>query len=117
MKLKKLILILAAAMTVASCCLFRKVPKDNGNEGNSIMIGITMVLNERQMDSLITADELPFLDEWVKAGFIDYETNARIYKYTYIKELTETNEMIYVATPKDTLYKVIKRMIEIKEDE
>lgn len=117
MKLKHLILILTTALLVTNCCLFRKVPKDNGNDDNAIMIGITMVLNERQMDSLITVDNLPLLEEWVKAGFLDYETNARIYKYTYIKELTETNEMIYVATPKDTLYKVIKRMIEIKEDE
>lgn len=107
-------LILATAMVVASCCLFRKVPKENNNNDDAIMYGITMMLNTRQLDSMITVDQLPILEEWINAGFYDYETNQRVYKYTYIKELNEDNELIYVATVKDTLYKVVKRMTEIK---
>ena len=118
MKIKNLLLFVATMLLVANCCLFRKVPKENNNdEGDAIMYGITMMLNERQLDSMITVDNLPLLEDWINAGFYDYETNARVYKYTYIKELNENNELIYVTTVKDTLYKVVKRMTEINKAE
>ena len=113
MKIKNFVLVIITALLLSGCFLFKKVPRDDND--NSIMYGVTMMLNSYQMDSLISVDNLPMLDEWLYAEFSDYETNGRIEKYTYIKELTESSELIYVATVKDTLYKVVKRMIEIKE--
>ena len=119
MKIKTLILFLIVALSFNGCFLFKNLPKGNNNNDNDgdIMYGITMVLNGYQMDSLLIADELPTLDEWIKVGFQDYETHESIYKYTYIKDITERSELIYIATVKDTLYKVMKRMIEIKDSE
>ena len=113
MKIKNFVLVIITALLLSGCFLFKKLPRDDND--NSIMYGVTMMLNSYQMDSLISVDNLPMLDEWLYAEFSDYETNGRIEKYTYIKELTESSELIYVATVKDTLYKVVKRMIEIKE--
>lgn len=117
MKLRHLLLFAVTMLLVANCCLFRKAPKENNTEGDAIMYGITMMLNQRQLDSMITFDQLPVLEDWINAGFYDYETNMRVYKYTYIKELNEDNELIYVTTVKDTLYKVVKRMTEINKTE
>lgn len=95
---------------ICGCGLFCKQPKDGDN---ATMYAVTMYLNELQLDSLCNADFVPRdFTEWINMSFLDYETNARIYKYAYIKTLEDNNELIYIALQKGDLYKVTKRIVE-----
>ena len=105
------ILLLVLVFTSASKC-------GGGNsEPPATMIGYEMVLNSAQLDSLFTADALDSdFENWIKVSLIDYETGNAFVKYTYIKEITDSTELIYVVTPIDTLYNVIKRIVKPDEE-
>ena len=76
------------------------------------MYGTEQVFNKRQLDSAFVADTLnPNLENWLKATFVDYETNEKIVKYLYIKENTNIR---YTVTPQDTLFLYDK--IEVKTE-
>jgi hypothetical protein len=98
-----------------------KVQKDGNNQkdGTEIVMGqgMTMVTNEydsRQLDSLCNADSLPIIPEgWIRRTYSDYETNEYVIRYMYIKEMTETYELIYIVTIKGDMYIVNKRQAKI----
>lgn len=118
-KIYKYLLAIALGLSICSCGLFRKVPKDNNNVtiGTPSMFGQTMMINSRQLDSVCVADGLSLnLDEWISTTYQDYETNEQIKRYAYIKVLGENEEMTYILTPVDTLYKLTKRFVKEMEE-
>ena len=108
----KTLVALFLTFSVVSCGLFCKQPKENENAN---MYAVTMYLNEMQLDSLCSVDYIPRdFTEWINMSFLDYETNARIYKYAYIKKLESENELIYIALKKGEIYKVTKRIVDVE---
>ena len=82
---------------------------DNNNQS---MYGTEQIFNKAQLDSAFIADTLnPNIDEWIKAVFIDYETNERVPKYMFTKE---NSNVAYTVTVKDSLFFYNK--IEIKKE-
>lgn len=70
----------------------------------------------RQVDSMCVADGLPRnIETWTTTTYNDYETNKKVSKKMYIKELTEKNELIYLLSEdKEKMYKVIKRYVNVE---
>lgn len=94
-------------LTSASKC------NGSGDGSNLIMVGFQRVMTVEQIDSLCRADTLAYdLESWIHADFVDYETGSAIRKYSYIKELTDSTELIYIITYKDGTYNVLKRVVE-----
>ena len=67
-------------------------------------------LGKSQLDSLIKADGLTTLDEWI-TSVITYN-GKRTTQYLYIKSLEYNNELIYTVTSTDcdTIFKCTKRI-------
>ena len=67
-------------------------------------------LGKSQLDSLIKADGLTTLDEWIPS-VITYN-GKRITQYLYIKSLEYDDELIYTVTSTDcdTIFKCTKRI-------
>ena len=67
-------------------------------------------LGKSQLDSLIKADGLTALDEWIPS-VITYN-GKRTTQYLYIKSLEYDNELIYTVTSTDcdTIFKCTKRI-------
>lgn len=64
---------------------------------------IEFILNQAQVDSLISADSLK-LDMWITAPLKDYETDKEIVKRIYIKD-----SVIYTLLKTDSCYYLEKR--------
>lgn len=120
-KIFKFILVTAICLSTYGCNLFRKAQKPSSDEnlGAPAMYGQTVMYNARQLDSMCVADSISSdLSKWVYMVYYDYETQERVDKYTFIKVLNENEEMTYILTPVDTLYKITKRFVkEVEEAE
>lgn len=93
-------------------------PSITNNTSDTLVIGSlnpgmymkTYYFNEAQVDSMCVVDKLPQnLNEWVNSSFTDYETNAIIIRYIFIKEYDNDYEMIYVITKEGEIYSIQKR--------
>lgn len=120
-KIFKIAVIMAMCASICGCGLFKKVPKQNeGNGitfGTPVMYGQTMLINNRQLDSICVVDGISRdLDKWILTSYYDYETHNRVDRYVFIKLISETDELTYILTPKDTLYRITKRIVK-EEDE
>ena len=118
-KIFKIIVIAMIGLSTYGCGLFRKAQKTptDVSYGTPAMYGQTMTINSRQLDSICTVDGISRnLDDWLSYFFFDYETNMKVDRYAYIKVLSETEEISYILTPVDTLYRITKRTV-IEEDE
>ena len=118
--MKKLFALLVAVSLLSGCGLIQKIShKDNNPEienslGTSYMrFTMNKVLGISQIDSMIVADHLTPLNEWLYAPIVGEDKKA-ISQYMYIKSLEEDNELIYVVTQTkvDTLFKCTKRITE-----
>lgn len=67
-------------------------------------------LGKTQLDSLINADSLTTLDEWIPS--VITFNGKRTIQYLYIKSLKYDNELIYTVTSTDcdTIFKCTKRI-------
>ena len=108
--LPKTMVLLAVILMVFGCATTKRV-KTNDEVVFGTMYGYTQVINNRQLDSICIVDVLPRnLNEWTSSNFYDYETGIKTVKKMYIKELNDRNELIYILIPRDTLYKITKRI-------
>lgn len=71
-----------------------------------------MTITQHQIDSICDADMLPNYNEWLKARFIDYETNTVFVKRMYLKSCSDENEVIYILIGENEPYKITKRIAE-----
>ena len=119
--MKKLFALLIAVSLLSGCGLLNKITHKDDNKptvenvyGASYMrFTMNKILGASQVDSMIVADHLTPLDEWIYIAISGVEKNT-INQYMYIKSLEENNELIYTVTQTkvDTLYKCTKRITE-----
>ena len=89
------------------------------NDINTAISEYTMVvvedtLTKHQLDSVFIADTISFNieNDWVVSQVLDENKNEYLYKYVYIKELTDSTGTIYVlCSYQDTLYILNKRIV------
>jgi hypothetical protein len=114
------VIFLSFLLSLNGCGIIKKLQNRDGNkEGIEIVVGtapsmyqITTTYNERQLDSMCLADNIPeAFDGWIGRAYQDYETKEYTLRYMYIKELNDNFEMIYIVTPKGELYVVSKRKV------
>lgn len=104
------------AMMMYSCGLFSCLAKKEKTEPqvpNGPAIYEYAFLGTRaQLDSMCIADTLSndLGEDWLSTLFVDYETNEVIYRYLFIKESNASAETTYVVTPRDTMYKISRRI-------
>jgi len=72
-------------------------------------------LTRQQLDSVFVADTLSFNieEDWIQSSALTQDKKDFLYKYVYIKELTDSTGTIYtLCTYQDTLYILTKRIAE-----
>lgn len=82
---------------------------------NSKMVSYDDTLSRRQLDSLFIADTLSFNieNEWIQSMVVTEDKRSALYKYVYIKEITDSTQVIYtLCSYQDTLYIINKRVVE-----
>lgn len=114
-KIFKFIVVAMLGVSISGCGLFRKTPREGDN---TAMYAQTVMYNARQLDSMCTVDGISAnLQDWANMFYYDEETKERIDRYTFVKVMNENEEMVYILTPKDTLYKITKRYVKEAEEE
>lgn len=107
----KLIIVILALLLSTSTC--QKKVDYNVNEHT--MIEWADTLNRNQLDSLFVADTLSFdiENDWIQSQAVSENKTDILYKYVYIKELTDSTGTMYtLCSYKDTLYIINKRTVE-----
>lgn len=105
---KLIIIILALFLTTSTC---QKKVANVVNERT--MIEWVDTLNQHQLDSLFVADTLSFNieEDWIESKVVAEDNSNFLYKYVYIKSLTDSTGTIYtLCSYKDTLYIINKRI-------
>lgn len=121
-KILNVLLALSIIVSLNGCGLLNKIFHGHnegtdvvGNE-DQIMASMTHEYTRPQLDSMCVADTLPLnLNEWLWRSYTDNETHRKIYRYMYIKQLTENGELIYLVTPRGEMYIVMKRFTKTEE--
>jgi hypothetical protein len=107
---KLIIIILAFFLSTSSC---QKQVNNFVNEKTIVEWADT--LNKTQLDSLFITDTLSFdiEDDWIQSQAISEDKAEILYKYVYIKELTDSIGILYTLySYQDTLYIINKRVVE-----
>lgn len=79
------------------------------------MVAIEDTLSRAQLDSVFVADELSFdiEEDWITSAVLTEDRKDYLYKYVFIKELTDSTGIIYtLCSYQDTLYILNKRIVE-----
>ena len=79
------------------------------------MVVVEDTLTRTQLDSVFIVDNLPFNveDDWISSSVLTEDKTDYLYKYVYIKELTDSTGTVYtLCTYQDTLYILNKRVVE-----
>jgi hypothetical protein len=106
---KILIIILAFFLSVSTCQ--KKIDKV---VNDPTMTYVEDTLTRPQLDSLFIADTLSFNieEDWIKSTVLNQEKTDLLYKYIYIKSLTDSTGTIYTLySYQDTLYIINKRVV------
>lgn len=123
MKNKFLSFIVLASMmlSITGCGLLTKMFHKNDVDNTEVVSGtqnmyqIKHEYTRYQVDSMCVADNLPQMFEgWYRQAYQDYETGKYVIRYSYIKEKTDNNEMIYIVTERGDIYVVSKRKVETR---
>lgn len=113
----KLLIILVLSLGLASCGPSNKIVTGSENEeevvaGSQKMRQESNKYNTRQVDSMCITDALPRnFEEWIRRTYTDYETNAYVVRYVYLKLLNNNCELVYIVTPRGDMYIVSKRIV------
>lgn len=100
--MKRLFLIvgtLIALLILVACGNTAKTQKTDWyyTAGSRMVSVYDMPVTTFQLDSICMADTLSNnLQNWHRAMYIDFETRDTLYKYTFIKKYSETEEAIYI---------------------
>lgn len=110
----ELITILCLILIVLLCSIFsscKSTYEYNNSVQSATMIKYEYVYNKTQLDSALLSNNLPidFENDWLKAAYIDYETNKPITQYFYYRtnnynEITSIYEITYDIVKLDTIY-------------
>ena len=105
-----LILILAFILSVPTC-----QKKVNTMIDEQRMVAVEDTLTRHQLDSLFIADTLSFDMEkdWIQSQVLSEDKKEFLYKYVYIKSLTDSTGTIYtLCSYQATLFIITKRIVE-----
>lgn len=117
--MKKRVLLAIMAIALLLSCSTRMVEKPYYGSSayceyymyNAFNISAT----QAQFDSICVADTIPNnLNEWSRMSYTDFETKERIVKYFIVRQKDNGCEYSYILVPKDKMYKIVKRVKEIK---
>ena len=109
---KILMLILAFLLSVSTC---QKKPNNIGVVNEYTMLIQEDTLTRNQLDSLFIADTLSFdiEEDWIQSQVLTEDKKDFLYKYVYIKSLTDSTGTIYTLySYQDTLFIINKRIVE-----
>ena len=104
-----LTIILVFLLSVSTC----QKKTDTNTDHNMVMYEDT--LTREQLDSVFIVDEIsPNLeDDWITSTVLSEDKKDFLYKYVFIKELTDSTEYIYTLCGyQDTLFILNKRIVE-----
>jgi hypothetical protein len=104
-----LTIILALILSVSTCQKKQDVDVDQ------TMIVLEDTLTRTQLDSVFIVDDLsPNLEEdWITSTVLNEDKSGFLYKYVFIKELTDSTGYIYTLCGyQDTLFILNKRIVE-----
>lgn len=107
--MKRFILIILCLLLSSHTC-----QKKIDNVVDRSMVSYIDTLSRHQLDSLFIADTLSFDAEsdWIQSMSLT-EDRKPLYKYVFIKNLTDSTGVIYtMCSYMDTLYIIDKRVIE-----
>ena len=108
--MKQILAIFVAFLLSVSTCQ-KKV--DNYHE--HVMTATEDTLTQHQLDSVIFADGLShnIEEDWISSPVIDMDKTKFLYKYIFIKEMTDSTGTVYTLwSYQDTLYILNKRVVE-----
>lgn len=106
---KILVILLALFLSVSTC------NKKVNQVVEHSMIAVEDTLTRVQLDSVFIVDNLPFNveDDWITSAVLSEDKKEYLYKYVYIKEITDSTGTVYtLCTYQDTLYILNKRVVE-----
>lgn len=106
---KFLMLILAFFLSVSTC------QKKVNNIIEHSMVAVEDTLTQHQLDSVFVADTISFdiENDWIKSQVLSEDKKDFLYKYVYIKSLTDSTGTIYtLCSYQDTLFILNKRIVE-----
>ena len=108
--MKKILLLLILVLFASSHTCQYNPPQATKDR---TMISYDDTLNRAKLNNLIISDSLSFeIDDWI-SSFALSEDREPIYKYVFIKSLTDSTGIIYtLSSYQDTLYIINKRVIE-----
>ena len=115
-RVKFFLALLFSCIVFTACSPGKHVTSDENILGVSKMYyTMNVVLGSSQLDSLIRADKLTNLNEWIYSPLIGND-QKRINQWLYIKSVNPNSEFIYTVTQMqiDTLFKCTKRVTEVK---
>lgn len=104
-----LTIILALILSVSTC------QKKHDVDVDQTMIVLEDTLTRAQLDSVFIVDDLsPDLEEdWITSTVLNEDKSEFLYKYVFIKELTDSTGYIYTLCGyQDTLFILNKRIVE-----
>lgn len=123
-KIFNLLICLVVFVSLTSCGpLNRLFHKEDSNDPTVVAGSIQNMYQTNheytafQVDSMCVADTLPRnFEGWIRRTYSDYETNAYVVRYAYIKVLNENCELMYIVTPRGDVYIVSKRKVVTEEE-
>ena len=107
--MNKLILLITAIVLSVSTC-----HKKIDNVIDHSILATEDTLTKTQLDSIFIADTLSFdiENDWIQSQTVTPDQTGFLYKYVYIKSLTDTTGVIYTLnTYQDTLFILNKRIM------
>lgn len=112
--LKNLLIVMCFAFIIIGCGVTKKQKSKNDLPLTTSMKITCNIENGKtyQIDSIIVADTLPRLENWLFSVYVDYSTNKKITKRMYMRNYSNGTEAVYVITGDNEPYKIIKRITE-----
>lgn len=117
--MKSIVIILLAGLLTFSCNTSNTPKSDSKNVADTTFVlgsspkmyyTLDKNLGKTQLDSMIKADGLSTLNEWIPSVIV--YNGKRTVQYLYIKSLEYDNELMYTVTSTDcdTIFKCTKRV-------
>lgn len=110
-KLRNALFIFLASFALI-CCKTGKIATDTDTISGYMMNQYSKLFTTVQFDSICHADNISNnLSNWNKFTYIDYETGTPYCRYLYVKEYSDTREILYILMPIEGKYQITKRIV------
>lgn len=117
-KILSLLVLVSLMFSSTSCGLLKSLFHGHNGDNTEIVAGTQNMYQTNyqytyaQVDSMCVVDKLPVQFEgWYRQAYQDYETGKYVVRYSYIQDLNDNYEMIYIVTQRGEIYFVSKRKV------